>query len=86
MHIKDEYVLRKVGDMGIIVPIDAKLKGESYALNHTAVAIWMLLKKNLELKDLVSEMAKIYDVPVQELEQDINEFLCQLRKIGLVED
>ena len=44
-----------------------------------------MLKDNVELSDLICEMIKKFDVPEQELKKDLNEFLNQMQKIGLLE-
>ena len=71
--------------MGVVIPIDKNKSERSFALNHTAVSVWEMLKDNVELSDLICEMIKKFDVPEQELKKDLNEFLNQMQKIGLLE-
>ncbi|TDG00292.1 PqqD family protein [Paenibacillus piri] len=54
-------------------------------LNEVGGLCWELLKEERSVQALAEEMGRQYDVAAQETEQDIESFLEELLKLGLVE-
>ncbi len=86
MRIKDGYVLRRVGEVGIVVPIQEKNRDQMVTLNHSGVALWNMLGKETDMPCLVQKMMEKYDVTEEVLEKDIDSFLRKIRKVGLLEE
>lgn len=86
MRIKDGYVLRRVGEMGIVIPIYEKNRDQMVTLNHSAVALWNMLGQETNMSCLIEKMMEKYDVTEDVLKKDIEVFLCKIRKVGLLEE
>jgi len=54
-------------------------------LNEVGGVCWSLLKKEQSVQAIAEEMEKIYGTAVQETEGDIESFLGELLKLGLIE-
>lgn len=53
-------------------------------LNETAGVIWELAKKPVSQKSLVQHLATLYDKPRKECARDVNEFVSEYLKAGLL--
>lgn len=84
MRIKDGYVLRRVGKIGIVVG-NAE---EDYiaTLNQTGVDLWEMLGEETQPSKLVQQMMAKYEVSREILEKDVRDFLRKIKKIGLLEE
>ncbi len=84
MRIKDGYVLRRVGRMGIVVG-DTE-RDYIVTLNQTGVALWQMLREETEPNSLVQKMMEKYDASEEILKKDVKDFLRKMKKIGLLEE
>lgn len=59
---------------------------KTLVLEGVAVDIWKYIKdgKEVTVTSLVNELKNIYDVDVNTLKQDVNDFLLELRAYGVV--
>jgi hypothetical protein len=76
----DNIVAREIEGELIIVPLVSgigDLDDELFTLNDTGKAIWKCLDGKSSLSEITSQLAKEYDSPASEIEQDV---------IGLVEE
>jgi hypothetical protein len=64
------------------------LHAEDYTvtkLNEVGGLCWSLLKEEQSVRGIAEEMSKIYGVAAEETQGDIESFLAELLKLGLVE-
>jgi Coenzyme PQQ synthesis protein D (PqqD) len=87
MKRKDDYVLQKVGDTCILVPIGAAVAKTNgiITLNKTAARIWRLLESDRTLNELISIVVQEFAVDPKIAQADIEAFVDWLAKMGLLE-
>lgn len=70
-----------VGDEVVIMRLDT---GEFFSLTGTGAAIWRLIDGRRDRKELVSALADAFDSKGCEIGRDVDEFLRDLAKSGLL--
>ena len=58
--------------------------GESYTVNHTAREIIELLKRGMEVEDIVKRISSEYEMPFEEVYTDVIELIEKLRVYGFI--
>lgn len=58
--------------------------GESYTVNHTAREIIELIKRGMELEDIVKKVSSEYEMPFEEVYTDVIELVEKLRVYGFI--
>lgn len=56
------------------------VKGESYTVNPSGLAVLSLLKEGRNYADVVAQITREFDVDSRQAERDISDFIIQLRK------
>lgn len=88
MRLRGEFVVRKVMDNTVVIPVGQtalKLSG-MILLNDVSQVIWQCLEQDAELEMIVKAVTDAFDVSDQEARLDILEFLDKLRNIQLLDD
>ena len=80
-------VARVVAGETQIVPVRAKVGdlASIYSFNGTASLIWKLLESPRTVAELAQAVARDYEVEPEQAEQDVVEFLDEMKAVGLVE-
>jgi hypothetical protein len=86
-----DVVAREIEGEIVIVPLVAgigDMEDELYALNETGRAVWGLLDGVRPLKDVVQELAGVFDATPRVIEEDVIGLLGELlkRKMVVVKD
>ena len=87
MNIKSKVILsnnvfaQEIDDETII--LDA-ITQEYFSLNEIGKVIWSLLSQNKNLEEIKVQMLEMYEVPEEQLEKDLLNFLQALAKKGLI--
>ncbi len=87
MNIKSKVILsnnvfaQEIDDETII--LDA-ITQEYFSLNEIGKVIWSLLSENKNLEEIKAQMLEMYEVPEEQLEKDLLNFLQALAKKGLI--
>ncbi len=87
MNIKSKVILsnnvfaQEIDDETII--LDA-ITQEYFSLNEIGKVIWSLLSQNKNLEEIKAQMLEMYEVPEEQLEKDLLNFLQALAKKGLI--
>lgn len=87
MNIKSKVILsnnvfaQEIDDETII--LDA-ITQEYFSLNEIGKVIWSLLSQNKNLEEIKAQMLEMYEVPEEQLEKDVLNFLQALTKKGLI--
>ncbi len=83
--IENAYMLRYAA--GNYWLIDMSQKGIPYkrpmTLNEVGAKIWEMLVNECSVAEMADKLNEEYDIPKQELEEDINQFINQLRAYGV---
>lgn len=85
-HKSSSMVARRVADEVILVPIRQNVGDlqSIYTLNEVGARIWELLDNEGTVADMVSAVAKEYEVEQPKAEADLADFLAQLESIGAI--
>jgi hypothetical protein len=68
-----------------VVLLDQK-RNTYYALNESAAEFWKILTQTGLLDAAVNELSKLYDIPQNEIERDINNLVQSLIQNGILEE
>ncbi|WP_368029613.1 PqqD family protein [Arcobacter sp. s6] len=87
MNIKSKVTISKnvfaqeIDDETIILDSTTQ---EYFSLNEIGKVIWSLLSENKNLEQIKEEMLEMYEVPEEQLEKDVLNFLQALEQKGLI--
>ena len=88
MKTKKGFMLRKVADKNVVVPIgQASVDFNGIInLNDTGAFLWNILSKGCTYDELVSSVLSEYDVNEDIAKRDIDAFLKTARDADVIED
>lgn len=88
MKIKENFMLRKVADCFVVVPIGAAVAefNGMINLNEAGAFLWQLLENDTTVDEIVKEMLEQYDVSEDTAKADVEKFVSQLREASLIEE
>ena len=86
MRINKEYVLREIAGDYIIIPVGATALEFNglITVNEVGVTLWNMLQEEVTMEDLVQGVLAEYDVQEEVAREDIQEFLDELVKGGIL--
>jgi hypothetical protein len=86
MKRNDDYLLRTVGDIGVLVPTAAfsRRSAKLVRLNPTAICIWHLLADDLTSDELARALALRLSLPEPVVACDVRHFIDAAIAGGLV--
>ncbi len=88
MKIKDGFVVRKIANQFMAVPIGARAKElhGMIGLNETAAFLWGLLEEERTVEELASLLYNEYDISEEKALETVNKFRVLLEKEGVLAD
>ena len=83
----ESVVSRVVAGETLIVPVRAKVGdlASIYSFNGTGSLIWKLLESRKTVSELSAAVAREYEVDPAQAERDVEEFVGEMKAVGLVE-
>ncbi len=81
--IKPNLAFRKISDEYYIV--DSR-NSMLHKLNSVGSLIWEVLKKGATVKEIVELVYKEYEVEIETLTKDVEEFITELKNKSLIEE
>jgi hypothetical protein len=80
-------VAREVAGETLIVPVRTKVGdlASIYSFNSTGTLIWKLLETPRTLEEIAAAIVRAYEVDPARAEQDVTEFVEEMKAVGLVE-
>ena len=87
MKIKSDFILRKVADSYVVVPV-GKLTLDFNGiinLNETGAFLFELLQKGAEREDLIEKMLEEYEVSPEKAASDIDIFIQKVKEADVLE-
>ncbi len=87
MKIKTGFVLRKVADNWVVLPVgqaSVNLNG-MLSLNESGVLLWQQLEKGSDRTALIDLLISQYEVAHDEASADVDSFIAVLMKAGCIE-
>lgn len=87
MRVKKEMILREIAGENILVPgADAILDLNGlFVVTETGAFIWKILPTVDTEEDIVSKMLEEYEIDTETAQNDVAEFLNNLRKYGIID-
>ncbi|MGN1129886.1 MAG: PqqD family protein [Ruminococcus sp.] len=87
MKIKDGFMLRQFGENYIVVAVgdDAEDFNKLITLNTVGAFIYNLMKNDVTYEEIVSAVLDKYEADRETVENDINTFLADGKKAGLID-
>ena len=82
--VKQGYVAREIAGEFIAVPIDSSVGSNIVVLNEVSKFLWDELKTEKTFDELLNAMLGNYDVPKEEAEAELKDFLMQLVENNLL--
>lgn len=86
MKIKDNFILRTVAGMNVVLPLGAdanNFKG-LLTLNESGVMLFELLRNECTKEQLVCALVGEYDVSREQAQADVDEFVDKLKSVGCI--
>jgi len=87
MKRSGDFLLQNVGGQDLLVPLGAKVMDMNalITLNATGRCVWELLAEDRSVEYLVAEVVKQFDIRVERAHADVQAFLDDLERLGLLE-
>lgn len=87
MKIKDNFMLRKVADCYVVVPIGPAVANFNgmINLNEAGAFLWQLLENDTTEDAVVSAMLEHYEVSEEVARCDVKKFVAQLSEADLLD-
>jgi len=81
-----EFVLRSVGDEGVLVPIRNRVGDldSVFVMSPVAVRIWSLIDGQTDVEGIVARVRDEYEVEPAVAAQDVNELVAALEEAELI--
>lgn len=82
----ESVVARVVAGETLIVPVRSKVGdlASIYSFNHTGTLIWKLLESPQTIAELISAVAREYEIEPAIAEPDVLAFVDELKCVGLI--
>ena len=84
LSVKQGYVAREIAGEYIAVPVDSSCGAHIIVLNPVSKFLWDEMQTEKTFEELLDAMLKNYDVPKEEAETDLKEFIMQFVENGLL--
>ena len=87
MLLKNTFIFKEIGEEGMLIPIVGGNVNASkiFNLNETGTYIIKKLMDDVEIEDIIKAMLDEYQVDRKTFEEDLNEFIKELKKRGFYE-
>lgn len=88
MKIKENYMLRKVADTYVVVPIGTAVADFNGMINLNGVGafLWHQLEVDTTFEHVLALMLEEYEVDENTARADLQKFIDELRESGLLEE
>ncbi len=87
MKIKKDFVLRKVADVYVVVPVNSLTLDFNgiINLNETGAFLFRLLQNGADKQELVNKLLEEYEVEPEKASADIDVFLEKVKDADILE-
>ena len=88
MKIKEGFVLRRVGDSHVVVPVGIQTVDFRciLTLNDTGAFIWQQLQNPCTAEEIVTALLAEYDVSADVAKADVDTYIATLREKNLLDE
>ena len=87
MKLKPDFVLRKIADTWVILPLGDDILNFNgmLSLNNSGVLLWKILESGGDREEMISKLTEKYDVSRQQAISDVDQFIDKLSQVGCFE-
>lgn len=87
MKIKDNFLLRKISDSYVVVPVGSAVVDFSglINLNESGAFLFKILQKGADENQLVDSLLEEYDVSREVATADVSRFIEKVKGAGIIE-
>ena len=87
MKRKADFIMQNVGGENLLVPLGAQVMDMNglVTLNDTAACVWELLAQDRSVDELAAAVAGRFDVIPERARADVQTFVDEIAKMGLLE-
>jgi hypothetical protein len=87
MKRKNDFTMRNVGGENMLVPLAAQVMDMNgvITLNGTGACVWELLAQERTVDELANAVAVRFDVTPEHARADVQTFLDEIGKLGIIE-
>ena len=87
MKAKSDFLLRKISDSYVIVPVGSAVVDLCglVNVNESGAMLFEMLQKGCEESDLVKKLLEEYDVEREVAEADVKKFIGKVKDAGILE-
>ena len=87
MKIKENFMIRKVADSYVVVPIGPAVANFNGMINLNAAGafLWQLLENDTTEDEVVASMLEQYEVSEDVARADVQKFVAQLKEADLLD-
>jgi len=88
MRVKDGFVMREVAGQYVVIAVgEASKKFHGMIkLNRTGKDIWECLQQGFEEEEIVKDLQEKYQVTIEEVRQDVQDFLSKMKEMEFLAD
>ena len=88
MKIKENFMLRKVAECFVVVPIGAAVAefNGMINLNEAGAFLWQLMETETTVDAVVAQMLEQYEIDEATAKNDVENFVAQLKEASLLEE
>ena len=88
MKRKADFIMQNVGGENLLVPLGAQVMDLNglVILNDTGACVWNLLAEDRTADELASAVAEQFDVDAATAHADVQTFLDEIARLGLLEE
>ena len=88
MKIKNGFILRKIADQYMAVPVGIRTRElhGMIAMNETAAFLWERMSEECTEDDLSQALLDTYEIDAEKSKEVVQHFIEMLKKEGVLED
>jgi hypothetical protein len=88
VKIKEGFIVRKIADTNIVVPIGDNIADFNgfISLNETALFLWKKIAGGTDLSQLANDMTQEYEISMETAQKDIKRFLERLKRADMLDE
>ena len=87
MKIKEDFILRKVADSYVVVPVNSLTLNFNgiITLNETGAFLFELMQKGTERAELIAGLLREYEVTPEKAAVDVDKFIEKAKEANVLE-
>jgi hypothetical protein len=88
MKRSDNFLMQNVGGDTLLVPLGAQVVDTNglVILNYTARCVWELIAEDRSVDELAAAVAERFEVDRERARVDVQTFLDEIARLGLIEE